>query len=437
MAATASSKVSVFSWADEVEKEEEEAQAQLLQPQKPNPFGFARPREIVLEEKGIDWRQLDEQLQSSNLRKEKQLKENMPAATQSSNGQERFPARSGSLDQSTTTRVQNARDASHQMTPPAVYLNQQEQKIGSLVPPLRYPPRNVMGLMEEMRRSHCSDRLEGLQHLWQLELERGRENMNYQHMGRYFGVEELMIPSMENMRSECRRDYVGNRLSGPPAELLGNGRRVVPNWELQRAGFVASFDGWMGSAIKDSNLEDVNGRFGRKSHHNLNMERSGFRSFDGEMRSAIKDSNLEEINDGFGRRGHPKNMERAGFQGHFDGGARYAIKDNNWENINDGFGRRGHSNSKTEKVGFGGNYRAGVGRLAIKESEWENMERDSGRRNIGVEEMEGRVLCNLKTDRRDFGENYRNRRMASAENYRKRGMASAAGISHYHQRRRR
>lgn len=64
-----------FSWADEVEKEEEEeekAQAHLLHQQKPtkrpNPFGSARPREIVLQERGIDWRNLDHQLQSSNLR---------------------------------------------------------------------------------------------------------------------------------------------------------------------------------------------------------------------------------------------------------------------------------------------------------------------------------------------------------------------------------
>jgi hypothetical protein len=53
-----------FSWADEVEKEEEEqARFQENQKQKPNPFGSARPREVVLQEKGIDWRKLDFDLQ--------------------------------------------------------------------------------------------------------------------------------------------------------------------------------------------------------------------------------------------------------------------------------------------------------------------------------------------------------------------------------------
>jgi hypothetical protein len=53
-----------FSWADEVEKEEEEqARFQENQKQKPNPFGSARPREVVLQEKGIDWRKLDFHLQ--------------------------------------------------------------------------------------------------------------------------------------------------------------------------------------------------------------------------------------------------------------------------------------------------------------------------------------------------------------------------------------
>ncbi|KAF4364529.1 uncharacterized protein LOC115708082 [Cannabis sativa] len=55
--------VCILSWADEVEKEEEEeAQADLLcqtKTQKPNPFGSARPREVVLKERGIDWRVID------------------------------------------------------------------------------------------------------------------------------------------------------------------------------------------------------------------------------------------------------------------------------------------------------------------------------------------------------------------------------------------
>lgn len=60
---------SAFSWADEVEKEEEEARIRTHERQRSNPFGSARPREVVLQEKGIDWRKLDQDLhQPSNTR---------------------------------------------------------------------------------------------------------------------------------------------------------------------------------------------------------------------------------------------------------------------------------------------------------------------------------------------------------------------------------
>ncbi|RLM93653.1 hypothetical protein C2845_PM08G11260 [Panicum miliaceum] len=60
-----------FSWADEVEREEREqaAMQQQQQPQeakreqiKADPFGEARPREVVLAEKGVDWRARDREL---------------------------------------------------------------------------------------------------------------------------------------------------------------------------------------------------------------------------------------------------------------------------------------------------------------------------------------------------------------------------------------
>ncbi|KDP28230.1 hypothetical protein JCGZ_14001 [Jatropha curcas] len=104
------------SWADEVEKEEEEvaqAQAQLQQKQKPNPFGSARPREIVLQEKGIDWRKLDLHLQQkSPLRQEapneKSRKENIPDANLEFN------------------------------------LLAARNKMPLFVPPLRFPPKNMI-----------------------------------------------------------------------------------------------------------------------------------------------------------------------------------------------------------------------------------------------------------------------------------------------------
>lgn len=59
-----------LSWADEVEREEREevsqSQSQSQSRQKSNPFGSARPREIVLQERGIDWRILDQDQQLKN-----------------------------------------------------------------------------------------------------------------------------------------------------------------------------------------------------------------------------------------------------------------------------------------------------------------------------------------------------------------------------------
>ncbi|PON61674.1 Eukaryotic initiation factor [Parasponia andersonii] len=54
----------LLSWADEVEKEEQEQEeaTQAHQTHKPNPFGSARPREVVLQERGIDWRTIDQDL---------------------------------------------------------------------------------------------------------------------------------------------------------------------------------------------------------------------------------------------------------------------------------------------------------------------------------------------------------------------------------------
>ncbi|KAL6626288.1 hypothetical protein ACP70R_030014 [Stipagrostis hirtigluma subsp. patula] len=72
-----------FSWADEVEREEREQQQQqqeeeervVARPQgrgakreqqtKADPFGAARPREVVLAEKGVDWRARDRELDAA------------------------------------------------------------------------------------------------------------------------------------------------------------------------------------------------------------------------------------------------------------------------------------------------------------------------------------------------------------------------------------
>ncbi|MBA0636343.1 hypothetical protein Godav_005307 [Gossypium davidsonii] len=102
---------SYFSWADEVEKEEQEAAVAQWQ-KKPNPFGSARPREVVLQEKGIDWRQLDLHLQ-----------------------------------QASPLPLQEPRSRNPQ--PVIVTSTPQIQSPISLVPPLRYPPKYVAGFLYE------------------------------------------------------------------------------------------------------------------------------------------------------------------------------------------------------------------------------------------------------------------------------------------------
>ncbi|OMO82064.1 Plant specific eukaryotic initiation factor 4B [Corchorus olitorius] len=139
---------SVFSWADEVEREEKEEaaaaaaaggfdQAQLQQPRqkKPNPFGSARPREVVLQEKGIDWRKLDQQ---SPLR----------------HGSRNEKLQKQSNSQSETTVLNNK----EQNTPPRFGTTPQIQSPILVIPPLRYPPKFVAGVLYEQWVSVKEDR---------------------------------------------------------------------------------------------------------------------------------------------------------------------------------------------------------------------------------------------------------------------------------------
>ncbi|GJN32055.1 hypothetical protein PR202_gb20527 [Eleusine coracana subsp. coracana] len=71
-----------FSWADEVEREEREQEQLVAEEQIPvqrleakkeqqtkvNPFGAARPREVVLAEKGVDWRARDLEIDAAFTR---------------------------------------------------------------------------------------------------------------------------------------------------------------------------------------------------------------------------------------------------------------------------------------------------------------------------------------------------------------------------------
>ncbi|KAF2304755.1 hypothetical protein GH714_037837 [Hevea brasiliensis] len=133
------------SWADEVEKEDEEkARAQVQQKEKPNPFGSARPREVVLQEKGIDWRKLDLHLeqQASLVRQEplsEKCKENIPASSLSViNRVQSEPPRKGLKDANLGFNL----------------LAAPNQVI--VVPPLRYPPRNIAASLSKSRISYMN-----------------------------------------------------------------------------------------------------------------------------------------------------------------------------------------------------------------------------------------------------------------------------------------
>lgn len=139
-----------FSWADEVEREEEEqARFQEHQKQKPDPFGSARPREVVLLEKGIDWRKLDFHLQQPSHKRQldppygKQCKENIPAFA----ALDRIPSVTPS--KSLKTELEDANSEVKRSEILRVPLATESQIPATFVPPLRYPPKNVIPSLSE------------------------------------------------------------------------------------------------------------------------------------------------------------------------------------------------------------------------------------------------------------------------------------------------
>ncbi|KAI5565111.1 hypothetical protein BDE02_14G102700 [Populus trichocarpa] len=139
-----------FSWADEVEKEEEEqARFQENQKQKPNPFGSARPREVVLQEKGIDWRKLDFHLQlPSHIRQlddPKLCKEKIPASAAPGIDRIHSVTPSKCLKHEMEDANSDLKRGEILRVPLAV----QNQNPVPFVPPLRYPPKNVIPSLSE------------------------------------------------------------------------------------------------------------------------------------------------------------------------------------------------------------------------------------------------------------------------------------------------
>ncbi|CAK7348383.1 unnamed protein product [Dovyalis caffra] len=139
-----------FSWADEVEKEEEEqARFQEQQKQKSNRFGSARPREVVFQEKGIDWRKLDFHLQQPShmrhLDDPKLCKENISASA--APGIDRMHSLTPS--KCLKHEAQDANSELERSEIALVPLATRNQIAVLFVPPLRYPPKNVIPSLSE------------------------------------------------------------------------------------------------------------------------------------------------------------------------------------------------------------------------------------------------------------------------------------------------
>ncbi|GLT70261.1 hypothetical protein SLA2020_423540 [Shorea laevis] len=191
---------SVLSWADEVEKEEEDALKQKL-----NPFGSARPREVVLQERGVDWRKLDLDLQqTSNLRNrarnEKKSKENIPAP--------------------------NARaNAKKQCEVPWVPLVSQSQIPVIFSPPLRYPHQNPCPRFVE-ESSICYN-LYGSDN-WQqnFQCKNGLENENENACNkRRLRTAHRLDPISHNIHPRLDLQMVEFEELGLPSEAPRNGKR--------------------------------------------------------------------------------------------------------------------------------------------------------------------------------------------------------------------
>ncbi|KAJ0975583.1 hypothetical protein J5N97_017548 [Dioscorea zingiberensis] len=198
-----------FSWADEVEKEEEEAKFN----RKPNPFGAARPREVVLEEKGVDWQKLDRERElHSNLRKETTSKANTHIKTVSVSKREQLPPVLRGQAKMTKNVLHSNMNHCVQPLPP-----------NSLIPPLKYPPKNISELMQRIRKrdrngksSLTCENSNTIEHPGEFQVvEQGNAYMNWNRSALKYPGQELM--------SQWPMEIV----HGPRQEMIRSGKKKV------------------------------------------------------------------------------------------------------------------------------------------------------------------------------------------------------------------
>ncbi|XXG54003.1 hypothetical protein AAC387_Pa03g1991 [Persea americana] len=413
-----------FSWADEVEKEQEEAQAQLLHQQKPNPFGSARPREIILEERGINWRSLDYQLQSSKIREEKDQSKPIPLAAASVNRNDQFSVINGGFEQN-NRQIQNLRNVHDDITPSSAVSFQQKQTTVPLVPKLRYPPKNVLHVMEkEMQRSHTTKSVGQSKQQYERDLhEFGM------HMRRNFNAEEQMWNinyinisnhggEKENMEFRYGRNHIEKRLIGPLVEQLPNGGRWVDlNGKLERVYIQGDTqDRHLQSA---NNGEEVNHVEKRLIGPLVEQLPNGGRWVDlnGKLEKVYiqgdtQDRHLQSANNGGDQRYVKGEVLRRNVSPHGEMEEEYfqrdiqdrrelqsARKGGSQKKTEWKLGRRGHFYSNTEGADFGGNYERG-GRSITEEGYW-----DMGCKLLNIGQMQERVPYNSNLCR-GFKENF-------------------------------
>ncbi|KAG9459578.1 hypothetical protein H6P81_004086 [Aristolochia fimbriata] len=202
-----------FSWADEVEEEEKKKleEENEKSTKRPNPFGSARPREKVLEEKGIDWQKLDQQLNRSS-RKEKKQKENIPATTVQAE-RKGISTPNFRCPKQVPPRTKKGRNAPEDPDRNSGSRRKKEQDLSALVPPLMFPPRNMLALVAEMQNSHGHvsthvkrpDCYQSRRHLNEhnMELDRVRGNFldcnSRMAAGLNASIESMSRPYLDNM----------------------------------------------------------------------------------------------------------------------------------------------------------------------------------------------------------------------------------------------
>ncbi|KAA8549106.1 hypothetical protein F0562_000790 [Nyssa sinensis] len=281
----------VLSWADEAEKEEEEAKAQLDQKQTQNPFGSARPREIVLQERGIDWRKLDKDLQQQRSRISLGPKESIQAPVELSTEKKPMIPRSNV---------------------PQFPLNPLNHMPGILVPQLKYPPRIVpANLFRSTFGSH-----------------------NFQSRGtgpQNFHCKSLIEPEKENTYYELRMEQFSTALKShihhydcyidqqKVGRERGSNRR-----ELRKS---STHEERRTSVIGNKRWLSVDQRVWKKTRGDYGR--------DGVMDGLMNSPPIETIENRQRKRGHQDSSKNGGSHQRYSNGrmVRSTADDVNWKNI--------------------------------------------------------------------------------------------------------